>query len=159
MRFPRDRRGLEGLPLQLLIILVILGISLPVIFATWMNVDAASTEGRVQAEVERLAAEVEQAYAYGPGTGLRVNRVDFSSGTFSPVEYVRIGDDPAKSAAALIRFKLGAQAERTVIIPREVPVTSPGGVTFTVGPGVYDFLLETVRGPGGQIYVVISRAP
>jgi hypothetical protein len=159
MSLRSDRAGVEGIPLQLLIIVIILGISLPVVFATWTTVDAASTDGRIQAEIERLATEVGQAYSYGPGTGLRVNRVDFSSGTFTAVEYVKLGDAPTKSTAALIRFKISGQGERTVILPGEVPLTSVENTTFSVGPGVYDFLLRTVRTEGGDVYVVISLAP
>ena len=90
MGLREDAAGIEGLPLQLLIVVVILGITVPVVYAGLDAYDHGQVRIRVEGEVLRLTRAAQQ-YAVAGG-GAETLEVDLRGGTFASLMYVWIGD-------------------------------------------------------------------
>ena len=100
MRLRGDAAGIEGLPLQLMIVAVVAGLTAPGVYA-----------------------------------GL--------DGLFTSIEYVAIGDRPGGPLANVVRYRIGGQGERVVLVDRPaVALVGPDNRTLALGAGLYAIHLE-----------------
>ena len=60
MGLPRDEGGIEGLPLQLLIVAIVAGITAPIVYAGLGAYDHGQVASRVEGEVLRLTRAAQQ---------------------------------------------------------------------------------------------------
>src|SRR3972149_7110733 len=88
-RINRDRCGVEGIPLKLLITMVILAISLPMLFSWLHAYDGSQLRASLQTTVSRLTQYAGSAHASPESR--RCVEVTVPTGTFVRSKHVRIG--------------------------------------------------------------------
>jgi hypothetical protein len=141
----RDEAGVEGIPLKLIIVMVIVAITIPVAWKGLESYDRSQTETNLVMEIDFLAANIKQVYLSGMGNARNVD-VDFSSGFVTSVERIEIGDS-GDGVWSCIRYKLGHKNPQFVLIKNpNIPVAQvnedePG--PLVVGPGRHTLHLET----------------
>lgn len=138
-----DGAGIEGLPLQLLIVAIVAGITAPVVYAGLDAYDRGQVGSRIQGEVLRLTRAAQQ-YAVAGG-GAETITLDFRGGLFVSVQYVRIGDQAGGTFANVVRYRVGGEGERIVLVERPaVSMSGPDGQTLTLGAATYAIHLEVL---------------
>jgi hypothetical protein len=144
MGLPRDEGGIEGLPLQLLIVAIVAGITAPIVYAGLGAYDHGQVASRVEGEVLRLTRAAQQ-YAVAGG-GAETLTLDFRGGLFVSVEYVWIGDRPGGSFANVVRYRISGEGERVVLVERPtVSLAGPDNRTLALGAGTYEIHLEVLH--------------
>jgi hypothetical protein len=161
----RDEAGVEGIPLKLIIVLVIVAITVPFAWKGLESYDRSQTETNLVMEIDFLAANIKQVYLNGMGNARDVD-VDFSSGFVTSVERIEIGDSE-DGVWSSIRYKLGGGNSRFVLIKNpNIPiarVNEDDVGPLVVGPGRHTLHLETRCGrdfdSDGQddLYVEVSK--
>jgi hypothetical protein len=154
-----DRRAVEGIPLKLIIVAVILAITVPAAWYLFGIYDAAQTEERLKSELGRLEVSAKEVYAgvsgrfsggiWIPGSSMRTE-VDFRGGVFATIEYVKIGGKlgAADCSYTKIHYKLSSQPDAVLVIEDpNVPITSKaaggsGSGTLVLQKGTYSLFLE-----------------
>jgi hypothetical protein len=145
----------EGLPLRLIIVAIVMGISIPSVLALWSNVEKQQTENAVRAELNYLMLRIGQVHRSGPGNAISVE-LNLRSGMMSSIEYVLVGDDLDSPWRSAIRWKLNGQGEELIAIENDVPVCSNSGVAFQLSEGHNLLYLETKKKENGLVFVEIS---
>lgn len=137
LRIP-DEKWIEGLPLKLVIIVIILTIMLPIIWTGLNNYDCATTENYLRSQIDYLITKIKQVYLNGAGNAATLE-LNFKEGLFGKVSWVKIGDSPAWTWSAVM-YKMNFKAEDTVVIENpNIPVTNftGGPHSLELGPGRY----------------------
>ncbi|UCE74592.1 MAG: hypothetical protein JSV56_02520 [Methanomassiliicoccales archaeon] len=164
-RFHKNEEGVEGIPLKLIIVLVILAITIPI---TWKGVesyDRSQTESNLRSELDYLSAHIKQVYLNGIGNALDVE-VDFRNGMMTRIEKVEIGDS-TEGIWSSIRYKLSHKGTEFIIIKNpNIPIgnVSKGEIgPLITNAGKHTIHLECKSGfdfdddGADDIYVEISR--
>lgn len=148
MPYVRDDFGVEGIPLQLIIVMVIMAITVPVAWRGLESYDRSQTENDLISEIDFLAANIKQVYLNGMGNARDVD-VDFSNGMMARVERIEIGDSE-DGVWSSIRYKLSHKGSEFILIKN--PNIPMGNVSqddigpLVVGPGRHTIHLETRNG-------------
>src|SRR3972149_7526080 len=117
-RINRDRCGVEGIPLKLLITMVILAISLPMLFSWLHAYDGSQLRASLQTAVSRLTQYAESAYASPESR--RCVEVTVPTGTFVRSRHIRIGwneGDPFLRESIAYQVEGGNEFATTVAFP------------------------------------------
>lgn len=161
----RDEGGVEGIPLKLIIVMVILAITIP---ATWKGLesyDRSQTEANLRSEIEFLSTHIKQVYLNGMGNAQDVE-VDFKDGMMTKIQKIEIGDS-AQGVWSSIRYKLNHKSTEFVLI--KDPNIPLGNVSnseigpLSVGSGKHTIHLECKEGfdfdddGSKDIYVEVSK--
>ena len=112
-----DTRGIEGFPLQLLIMFIVVAMVVPM---TWNYLEVYSvqqTQQTIDTELNYLEAAVRDVYSMGPGNA-RVVEMELKGGLMSGLEYMRIGGTPNDvwSNLSSFRYKLHGGVEQSFMI-------------------------------------------
>lgn len=150
-----DQRGVEGLPLKLLIVAIVMGISIPAVLASWSNAERQHTENSLRSELNYLETRIVQVYQAGLGNAISV-KLHIESGMLASIEYVLVGDGLDSPWRSAIRWKLSGQAESLVAIEDDIPVCSEDGNALRMSPGWHYLYLEAKKEESGLLYVEIS---
>lgn len=150
-----DESGIEGLPLKLLILAIVMGISVPSILAMWSNVERVQIENRLESEMDYLIIRIQQVHRSGPGNAMSVE-VNLKSGLMTSIEYVRVGDNLGSQTRSTIRWKLYGEAENTLLIEDQIPVCGRNTDAFELNEGHSSLYLEVKKKESGLVYVEIS---
>ena len=137
-RFYKNNSGsLEGLPLKMIIIVIIMAITIPLIFLGLMSYDKGQTESNVKNEVEKIVTTIKQCINGANGTKLPLD-VSLNNGMFADFEYVKIGDSMDGKYRFSIRYKLSNEDEVVRLIGKDTLVTNENGDgAVHLGPGSY----------------------
>jgi len=139
----RDRRGIEGLPLQLLIVAIVAGITAPMVYAGLDAYDRGQVESRVRGELMRLVRAAQQYRIAGGGS--ETLELDLRGGYFVPVERVLIGDEAGGPFQSAIRYRVGGD-ERAILAERpSVSMAGPDGKALSLVAGAYAIRLEVLE--------------
>lgn len=149
-----DEKGLEGLPLKLLITAIVMGISIPAILATWSNVEKVQVENSLRSEMNYLILRIHQVHRAGPGTSISLD-VNLDSGMFTSIDYVLVGDSQGSPLKGTIRWKLGGEQEKVIPIKDGIPVCGKDGKAFRLTEGHSSLYLETKKEESGLVFVEI----
>ncbi len=163
--FSNNESGVEGIPLKLIIVMVILAITIP---ATWKGLesyDRSQTENNLRSEIEFLSTHMKQVYLNGIGNAQNVD-VDFKDGMMTKIEWIKIGDT-VEGIWSSIRYKLSHKGDDFFLIKNpNMPVgnVSDGEIgPLKIGAGRHTIHLECREGfdfddDGAQdMYVEVSR--
>ncbi|MDG6220628.1 MAG: hypothetical protein QCI38_04175, partial [Candidatus Thermoplasmatota archaeon] len=96
-RLARDRRGLEGLPLHLMVGMAALLLTIPPALASFGAIQEVMDRDRIERELERLMVCSKQVALGAPG-GVRFVELDLDH---SSLQRVRIGGSPLSKADAM----------------------------------------------------------
>jgi hypothetical protein len=157
--------GVEGIPLKLIIVMVIMAITIPTAFKGLESYDRIQTENNLRSELDFLSANIKQVYLNGIGNAQDVN-VDFRNGIMSKVEEIKIGDS-IDGIWSTIRYKLSHKSIEILLIKNpNIPIgyVSSGEVdALVLKDGQFTIHLECKEGfdfndDGTQdMYVEVSR--
>ncbi|MFW5928035.1 MAG: hypothetical protein ACOCSL_02445 [Thermoplasmatota archaeon] len=89
----RDERGLEGMPLQLLIISIVLALAVPTIYSSVEYYDTRRTLKTLKSEIRFIGEKAEQVFVHGNGNS-EVIEIDLSDGIFEKINTVKLCEDP-----------------------------------------------------------------
>lgn len=142
-----DGRALEGLPLKLVIVSLILAMSVPIVVSNWMIHDREQTINFVVSELNYLETSIEQLWNGGLGYGnSRVLEITVRDGTFSKIERVEVGcEDLDSLEAKSVRWKLKGEDEQIFIVSKGIPMMSEEGSAFVLKHGLNRIYLEVKR--------------
>ena len=148
-RFLADKGGVEGIPLKLIIVMVIMAITIPATFRGLESYDRFQTENNIRSELDFLSANIKQVYLSGLGNAQDVE-VDFKDGMMSKVEEIQIGDSEDGIWSA-IRYKLSHKDTQILLIKNpNIPMGYEKRGEFhplKLGAGKYTLHLECKEGP------------
>jgi hypothetical protein len=150
-----DDKGLEGLPLKLLITAIVMGISIPAILATWSNVEKVQVENSLQSEMNYLVLRIQQVYRAGLGNSISLD-INLDSGMFTSIDHFLVGDDLESPLKGTIRWKLSGDSERVTLINDGIPVCGIDGKAFRLVEGQSSLYLEVKKEESGLVFVEIS---
>ena len=130
-KLTRDSRGVEGIPLKLVITMVVLALSLPALFGWLYAYDGSQLRSALQATVSRLTQYAESAYASPESR--RCLDVPVPTGTFVRARHVRIGGAEGDS---FLRESIAYQVERENEFATTVafPLNSSAGQALYLSP-------------------------
>lgn len=141
-----DCQAVEGLPLTMIIVMVILAITIPLIFGSLRTYDRERTEAALISEIDSFITAVQLIYVSGPGNGA-VIEFEAKDGSFSGIDTVTFGDSAGGSMASVVRYILSDGPERMVLLSSpNVPMMSEEHTSFEIMSGSYDLLAECVSG-------------
>lgn len=136
----KDVRGLEEMPLQLMIVAIILAITVPMIFDALGEFSEDQVESNIEEEVRKIITAVKLSYSSGVGTSIPVS-VSFSDGVLCSIEYIRLGDALNSTYESIVRFKITDQPRTYIPVEPYVPMTNQqdGGESgpLVLGSGSY----------------------
>jgi type II secretory pathway pseudopilin PulG len=149
-----DRRGLEGLPLKLMIVALIVSVSAPAVLGSLESFERSTARTLLLSEAERLAAAAEEVFNSGEGNR-RMISVDVPGNENGLDMSLEAGGDPDSTASLSIRCLTSGQVTSTVIMDHPtVRMTGPGGGPVTLGSGTHDLSLECQEVDGRTIVIV-----
>jgi hypothetical protein len=133
----RNKQGVVGLPLQLVVILIVVVLAMPILFMWFNNYSKLGAESKIEGEMEYLILQIKEVYTQG-GENARIVELDLNTNYFGRVEYIRIGGENGDlmSSFSSIRYKIMGESERTIMITDpNIPITNlTGGSVFEIGP-------------------------
>ncbi len=138
----RDACGVEGLPLQLLIVVIVIGITVPSVYAGLSASERQQLDLRVRDRIHRVVATAQAFYIAGGGAD--VVEVDLTGLLTVSVEYVRFGGTGGN--ASLVAFRLTGGAEHVVVTEPTVPMLGPNHGALALGPGLHRVRVEAADG-------------
>jgi hypothetical protein len=145
-RLGREDYAIEGIPLNLIIIVLALAITLPIIWLGLVNYDKIQKENDIRNEIEFMINTIKFVYTNGENNSQKID-VNFQSSFATRVEEVEIGDEPG-GLWSTIRYKLSNGPKNTMVIEDpNIPVaniTLDGPDTLNLGEGRH-MLLFTAR--------------
>ncbi|OGR08743.1 MAG: hypothetical protein A2341_17935 [Deltaproteobacteria bacterium RIFOXYB12_FULL_58_9] len=148
MRSRPGRDGLEGLPLQMAIVAVVMAISSPIIYGGLRAYESSALENKVASEAGAMAELAKLLYIGGPGNAQALE-VDLRGGLTSNVDYLLVGDVPGGAYESCIRYRIKGQAEKALLIEEpNTPLCGPGGEPLRLLEGTHRLMLECVSDGG-----------
>ncbi len=145
---------MEGVPLKLVVTSLVLALSLPTVYSGLHLYDALSTENRILRELERIVIAVKQVYFGGAGSTRTID-VDLSSGMFTLVNSVRIGDKPDGNYSNVIRYSINGQENLVVVHDPSVPMISDSGDALILPAGKHTLRLMSTMGCSYKVVVSV----
>jgi hypothetical protein len=126
----KDGRGIEGLPLRLMLVALLISLTLPAVLASLADLSATSNDRMMARVAEDLARTVEEMASAGPGN-VRTFPVppDLPAGA-----QIRIGGSDGSAESARVSWCSGG----TVLGSRYLngaAVLTDDGSTLSLGPG------------------------
>ena len=126
----KDRRGIEGLPLRLMIVALLVSLTLPLLLSSMEQAASGMAERRLGQEAEDLVRSIEGLAAAGPGN---VRFMDVATDLPYGSE-IRLGGGTGTGESARVSWYMdGAEVGRRYLEGAEV-VTADGS-PIGLGPG------------------------
>ncbi len=138
----RDRRGIEGLPLQLLIVAVVAGITAPAVYAGLDAYDRGQVDSRVRGELLRLTRAAQQYVLAGGGS--ETLRLDLRGGFLTPVDGVVIGDRADGPRRSVVGYRIDGDERLIVVEHPAVSMAGPDGAALTLAAGPVALHVEAI---------------
>jgi hypothetical protein len=145
----RDKRGLEGMPLKLLIVSLLISLSAPVVLSSMGTFQARTSESLALSAAERIRETITATYLSGPGNHRVMD---------SPLEddkcTIEIGGDLAQTESMVIKVLHDGSVDRVYLSDPAVRVTTSGGHPFQLTAGMTRLSFSCVSDNG--TYVVVG---
>lgn len=139
---------MEGIPLKLIIVMLIMAITIPAAFKGLESYDRIQTENNLRMEIDFLSSNIKQVYLNGLGNAQDVD-VDFKDGIMTSVTEIKIGD-AVDGIWSTIRYKLSHKNTEIILIKNpNIPIgyVSQGEVApLSLGEGSHTIHLECKEG-------------
>jgi hypothetical protein len=145
----KDRRGLEGMPLKLLIVSLMISLSAPVVLSSLGTFQARTSESMALSAAERIKETITATYLSGPG-----NHRVIDSPLGDEKCTIEIGGDLTSTESMVIRVLHDGGADRVYLSDPAVRVTSADGHPFQLTSDMASLSFTCVSGNG--TYVVVG---
>jgi len=157
-----ERNAVEGLPLTMIIVMVVLAITIPLIFGSLRAYDRGRVEAELVSEMNDFASMAQLIYTSGPGNSALIE-FNAVAGSMTGIDYVIFGDEPGAGLASTIRYKFQGLDEQIMLVSSpNVPMMSNESAGFQLSSGNYQILVECLSGycnpenPSQQTYLRLS---
>jgi hypothetical protein len=145
----KDKRGLEGMPLKLLIVSLMISMSAPVVLSSMGAFQARTSESLALSAAERIRETITATYVSGPGN----HRVMDSPLTDDKC-IIEIGGDLTRTESMVIKIVHGGAVEHVYLSEPAIRVTSADGRPFQLTAGMAKLSFTCVSDNG--TYVVVG---
>lgn len=163
-QFVADCHAVEGLPLNMIIVMTVLAITVPLIFGSLQAYDRGRIEASLASEIDNFIAMAQLIYVSGPGNSALI---EFSAagGSFSGIDSVTFGDAAGGNMASVIRYVVHNSPEQLILLSSpNVPMMSEELGAFEIQSGSYIILAECVSwsadlngdGIGNDVFIRLS---
>ena len=157
MSIARDAGAVEGLPLNLMVTMIVLAITVPLVFGSFRTYDRDRTEAGLVSGIGDVIAAVQFVYTSGPGNSAAV---DFKAtpGSMTGIDYIIFGDEPGGDMVSAIRYKIQGRAESVVLVASpNVPMSTAGGTGLNISAGAYRIVAECTAIQQGTVqYAIVT---
>ncbi len=156
-RLKEDEQGLEGLPLQLLIIAVVLSIGLPIVYTSIRHYDTQRVLHEMEDKATFIGEKAKQLQLHGEGNSDVVS-FELRGGIFRNVKYLELANTTFRSR---LRWEISGGQGGSHLIENEVPLVSDNA-PLRLGEGQHELIMECKFGvPQGMdqeiLYIEVSR--
>ncbi len=131
-----DRRGLEGLPLQLLVISMVLAIGLPAVYSSVEYYDTQSVIQNVESQAEFIGEKAKQLNAYGTGNS-DVLAIELGDGLIRSIRFLEVGNQSFRN---LIRWEISGGNRGMLLLEDDIKLISEEPIKL--GSGSHRLKLE-----------------
>ncbi len=141
----KDKKGVTGLPLRLLVYMVAVAIGVPIIWSGAQAYSRKQTESKIENEVNFIKTIIKNVYMRGENNS-RIIEVNLPDPFFSNLRWVKIGGQEGDSWSKLstIRYKMSYSSSKTITISDpNIPVISSGD-TLKLSSGSYRLYIECI---------------
>ena len=145
MKINRDKRGVDGIPMKLLVSIIIIGFIVPTAYHG-LNVNAQNqTRDDIKNSLDELVTAIRFVYSQGTLESKEVT-LDFGDSRFSGLETIMIGDRVGEHPGvnqSTISYDLWNAWEHIVVTDPNIPITSPDNSVLTLdGYGRWDLVIQ-----------------
>ena len=143
---PFDDNGIEGLPLTLIIVMIVLAITVPLVFGSLRAYDRSRIETSLISEIDDFISLVQLVYTSGPGNSVVVD-FNVQTGSFVGIDSVTFGDAAGGDMASVIRYIVDDRPEQLIILKNpNVPMMSLDNESFQIPSGSYRIKADCAMG-------------
>jgi len=134
-RMHEDGRALEGLPLKLMIVLLLVSISFPIFINSYHQYTCVLSSEVIELEIERLESAAISAFLGGPGSKRTVD-LNLPRGSEGQIIAIEIGGKCGTAQARCLRYHVGEISGTKFIEGLPIDITSSNGDPILVSsPG------------------------
>ncbi|MDD1769502.1 MAG: hypothetical protein LUO79_00280 [Methanomassiliicoccales archaeon] len=146
-----DRRGIEGMPLKLLLTSLLISLTLPTVLGSLQGYDRATKVEELKVAVQKIRSAALSAYLAGPGN-VRTVPIDLDLGGKSQAS-ITLGGRPGTSNSTVIRYFLqGSEMGSVFLLEPKVSIVPEDGESLKIDGSITNLRLECVYN-GGATYV------
>lgn len=150
-----DRRGLEGLPLKLLIMSLLLSLAAPAVLGSLDSFERSTARSHLTSEASRLAGELEELRSAGEGNR-RTLTVSLPASLSAYSMALEIGGEVGNVSSLIIRCSSQDVVFYTAVLDDPpARMTSSEGKTLRLEAGEHHVSAECLR-LDGRIVIVLS---
>jgi hypothetical protein len=147
----RDRRGLEGMPLKLLIISLLISLSAPVVLSSMGTFQTRTSESQALSAAEHIRETITATYLSGPGNH-RVMDSPLADDRFT----IEIGGDLDQTESTVIKVVHDGGVDRIYLSDPAIRVTTADRHSFRLTSGMARLSFTCVSDNG--TYVLVSNS-
>lgn len=149
-----DRRGVEGLPLKLMLVSLMVSLALPAVLGSLAHYEGSAARASMRTSAEELAAAASEVLVAGEGN-VRTVTVEFSPAASRGNGLLEIGGPLNGSTSLGVRCVYGGAVFHTVYMSDPPVRLAASSGTLSVGPGPTEITLSCVR--SGERLVVLAE--
>lgn len=153
-----DEKGIVGLPLKMLIVVIILLIIVPVTLGAYTSLTKQHIEDMTESALSDIAITASQVY--NRGDFARERRVlDLKQNLIAGVDYVEFGDSLNGTDVHTIRYRMrGDDTPKTIVLEDpNIPITGPENEPFKLGSGFHHIDIVNIIPLEGDSFIIIKR--
>jgi hypothetical protein len=148
-RTHEDSRALEGFPLKLMIVLLLVSISFPVFINTYHHFTYALSTEAIEAEMERVESAAISVFLGGPGS-IRTVELHLAKGSEAQTATIEIGGKCGTAQARCLRYQVGEISGTKFIQDLPIDITSPDGDPIIIAAPGAKLVLECLHNETGS---------
>jgi hypothetical protein len=156
LNFYKNNEGVEDLPLRLILVVIVAGMTIPIALYGLSTYSKTQAETALTNEFSNIEITAKQVSNGGNGTSLIVI-VDFKNNAFSTIEYVKIGDKINGTYGSVIRYKFSGSDEQRYVLKGGLILTSNSNDTLTLSAGTHDLRLIHITSNTPISYIEVGE--
>lgn len=156
MNFYKNNDAVEDLPLRLILVVIVAGMTIPIALYGLSTYSKTQAETSLTNEFSRIEITARQVSNGGNGTSLLVT-VEFKNNAFSTIEYVKIGDAINGMYDCVIRYKFSGSDEQRYVLKSDLRLSSIDNATFTLSAGTHKLKLTHVTSNTAIPYIEVGE--
>lgn len=147
----KDKRGLEGMPLKLLIVSLLISLSAPIVLSSMSSFQTKTSVSEAMSAAEQIRETITATYISGPGNHRVLD---------SPLQddkcAIEIGGDLNQTESMVISVVYDGGTERIYLADPVVRVTTVDGQPFHLTSGIVRLSFDCISENGAHVVVSSS---
>lgn len=133
----RDTKGIEGLPLKLIIVATVLAITLPGVYRSVSHYDTQRTIQNIETQANYFTDKVEQLHKHGVGNS-EVIELELNDGVFKSIDYFEIQNNTIYHQ---VRWSVEDEYDGRISTDENIPIMTEGS-SLKLTSGSHEIRLE-----------------